>query len=99
MKIKLSDGFITEINKTMAPADADGEFIGVAKISKVLIPELSSISDKILCEGRYQSFFEEALQEIIDSECFKIRTIKTNNLPWNEIDFEMDYLEAIRLFS
>lgn len=99
MKVEITDGKIIHINKTMSSEDADGEFIGIAKISKSLTPLLKKASDNILFAENYNSFFESAIQEIIDSHNVKATPIDVSGLKWNEIDFEEDYLNTQKSFS
>ena len=94
MKVQVANDKVIQINKTMDINSANGEFIGIAKISKECIPSLKKITTRILKEKRFSSFFEVALQEIIDIDHFKIETIPTNNRFWCEIDFEDDYIRA-----
>lgn len=94
MKVKLVDNEVKHINKTMEPKTADGEFIGIAKISKGCIPAIKMVTNRIMKEQRFTSFFEVALQEIIDKSLCKITTIPTKGRFWCEIDFKEDYETA-----
>lgn len=99
MKVRTKDGLVFEINKTMAHADAEGEFIGVAKISHSILPAMNAAAEKILAEKNFGAFVEVALQNLVDSEKAKLTAISTKGAPWNEIDFEEDYVHAVDLFS
>lgn len=99
MKIKLKNGRITEINKTMNPNTADGEFIGLAKINKELIPQIRLYTEKILEEGKHSSFFETVIQEVINSKKASVVSASITGLKWNEIDFEEDYKYAQKIFG
>jgi len=50
MKVKLIDDEVKFINKTMNLESADGEFIGIAKISKKCIPAIKSVTNQIMKE-------------------------------------------------
>ncbi len=99
MKVKLINDEIKFINKTMNPEAADGEFIGIAKISKICLPEIKSFTNKIMKEQKFSSYFEEVLQEIIDKNICKVTTIPTRNKFWCEIDYEEDYERAKKEIS
>jgi L-glutamine-phosphate cytidylyltransferase len=99
MKVRLKDGFVYEINKTMNPLDAAGEFVGIAKIAGNCIPTLKKVTNRIMKEKKFSSFFEVALQEIIDSDKFKVTTVPTDGEFWCEIDFEEDFERAKRNIS
>lgn len=98
MKVRTKDGFVYEINKTMSHADAEGEFIGVAKIDKSMIGVINKEAEGILASGDFGAFVEVALQNLVDSNKARLKAISTGGLPWNEVDFEEDYEEAKRLF-
>lgn len=91
MKVKLEGKEIKHINKTMDPKLSDGEFIGIAKISKKCVPTVKTVTNKIMKEQKFSSFFEVALQEIIDKNLCKITAVPTNGKFWCEIDFKEDY--------
>lgn len=99
MKVKLINDEVKFINKTMNPESADGEFIGIAKISKKCISAIKSITNQIMKEQKFSSFFEVALQEIMDKNLCKVTTIPTRNKFWCEIDFEEDYEMAKKEIS
>lgn len=99
MKVKLINDEVKLINKTMDPESADGEFIGIAKITKKCIPAIKSVTDQIMKEQRFSSFFEVALQEIINKNLCKVTTIPTRDKFWCEIDFEEDYERAKKNIS
>lgn len=99
MKAKVKGGLVIELNKTMPPEEGEGEFIGVAKVDKKLLPEILTIIDKFLKEGRLNLFFESVIQEIIDRKFEGVKFVDVSGLRWNEIDFEEDYEETLVLFS
>lgn len=99
MKVRLQDSYVSEITKSMISSDADGEFIGIAKISGKCISSLKKVTNQIMKEQKFSLFFEVALQEIIDKNLFKIATIPTNSRFWCEIDFEEDYEMAKKNIS
>ncbi len=97
MKVELdkTSGQVKFINKTMDLDLGDGEFIGIAKISKNAIRKVKSVTNQIMREQKFTSFFEVALQEIINKNLCKMSTIPTNGKFWCEVDFKEDYERAI----
>ena len=93
------DNAIIELSKDISVEKAHGEFVGIAKISKGLINHLkNSIMDELKNKKMLQSYFEGALQNLIDNG-FRIEALDISEKTWIEIDFEEDYLNAIKLFS
>lgn len=91
-------GRIFELNKTMPPADAHGEFLGLARFSAAALPVLRKGIDRVLQREAFGSFFEAALQEMINAGELSPRGVDTGDLPWREIDFPEDYAAARAMF-
>ena len=88
MKICRENGKIVRITKQMPIDIAEGEFIGIAAFKKITIPVLKETAKSILAEGKFESYFEAAIQKMLDETDFKISAI--------DIDFEEDYQRAKR---
>lgn len=99
MKVKLVNEEVKHINKIMSPKFADGEFIGIAKISKNCIPIIKRISNSFMKEQKFSSYFEVVLEEIILRDYFKVSTISTGERFWCEIDYPEDYEIAKNMFA
>ena len=91
-------GRVFEINKTMPPADARGEFLGLARFSADALPVIRRGVERVLHRAEFGSFFEAALQEMIDAGELSPAIADTGDLPWREIDFPEDYEAAKALF-
>lgn len=99
MKIRLENNKIVEITKQMPVEDAGGEFIGIMKISKKAIEDLNNCTHDLLRHKEYQSYFEAAVQEIINMNKYDIRMLDTKGRFWAEIDFLEDYQRAEKEMS
>ena len=91
MKVRVIHDRIVEITKAISLDEADGEFIGIAKIDKDIIPELKRSVKKVLKEKNFNYYFEGAIQNMIDNGHGDIIAISTDGLFWGEIDFWEDY--------
>ena len=93
MKVKLDDGRVVDIRKSMAPTEADGENVGVVKFSadgaKRLVAEMDSLISRGDCERDWapRAFLAYALR-------YPLHAISTGDYPWIEIDFPADYQRA-----
>ncbi len=99
MKVVTAGGFITEVNKTMDPKACDGEFLGVARIAGEHIPSLRGYAERLFEGGEFQSFFERAVQGLIDQEDLKVAVTDVSGLKWREVDFPEDYSAAREFFG
>ena len=93
MKVKVKDGFVVEINKTMNISEAYGEYIGMAKFSKNGARRLVDTLEEVIREGELSLWFASALQRLIDKGN-RIQACLTENKPWIEIDFPEDLERA-----
>lgn len=99
MKVITKDGNVKIIHKSISLDIAEGEFIGVAKVSKSILNALkNSVIEELKEKSNHQDYFEAAIQNLIDKNVL-IKTISTNNRNWIEIDFPEDYETALSMFS
>ncbi len=94
MKVRLEGGRVAEITKQMPGEKAFGEFVGIAKIRKNVIETLNQAAEELLRGRNFSSYFEAALQKVIDTGKYDFRLIETGGRFWREIDFPEDYEKA-----
>jgi choline kinase len=94
MKIKVCGGRVLDISKTMDPAEADGENLGIVKFGPASAPAIVSILDRLVREGRTRDWAPRAFLEFARAR--PLHVIGTNGYPWIEIDFPEDYQRAMR---
>ena len=92
MKVKVENGRIVQINKTINPKEAFGEYIGIAKFSKEDTHVFFREIDEIVSSGQTYVWYENALEKALDK--IVVRPISTEGLEWVEVDTEQDYLLA-----
>lgn len=91
MKISTNEDKVVKISKEIPLSEAEGEFIGICKISGYCIPLVKKSAKKLMKEKAFKSYFEGAIQDIIDNENVNITTIPVNGYFWGEVDFKEDY--------
>lgn len=100
VKVALSAGTrIALVSKTLAPADAIGESIGIERINadtaKALFAELRTMMQD---DGNLQKYYEDAYERLIaDGVAFDIMDI--TGLAWTEIDTHDDFETAKTIFG
>lgn len=100
MKVIVDNDFVTTVNKTMDCSRAQGEFTGVAKVSKKAAASICSrMVDIIENRKELNSFFEVAVQECIDRGETKVFAEDIGSFRSIEIDFPEDYQEALSRFN
>ena len=96
MKVITEGSRILEISKRIPPERANGEYIGITKISKRVLGVLKDTTEEVMEEKGAGVFYEDAFQRMIDSG-YEIHYVSTNGLPWVEVDFPHEILIAKRL--
>jgi len=93
MKVKVSGGFVVDMSKTMDPAEADGENLGIVKFGPETAPDIIGILDGVVAGGGLRDWAPRAFREFAQSR--PLRAIATRGYPWIEIDFPEDYARAV----
>lgn len=100
MKVLVKDGIVTQVNKTMSCEDAHGEFTGVARISATAAPKVKKWVKQIIEKDQeLNTFFEYALQKMINSREVQVTAIDIGKCRSIEIDFAEDYARALKVFE
>lgn len=93
MKVTVRRGCVSGISKAMAPEEADGENVGIAKFgrdgARVLIEEMNALVEA----GEFKAWVPRAFERFASRR--PLHVIGTRGLPWIEIDFPDDYRRAI----
>jgi len=94
MKVKVRCGRVVEMSKTMNPAEADGENLGIVKFGPDGAAALVDIMDRLVAAGGLREWAPRAFAEFAKS--YPLHAIGTRGLPWIEIDFPDDYQRAVQ---
>lgn len=99
MKVQVSNGQVTLVTKEMPSDSANGEFLGLARVSAERIDGLRNHAESLFEEGVFNAFFELAVQRMIDEDGLKVEISDTSGLRWREVDFVEDYEAAREMFG
>jgi len=98
IKVLARDGRVEKINKELDPELCLGEAIGLYKVGRELIPDLTRIFDELERRGEFHHFFEKGFERICegdgDGRFFALSL--TSGRPWVEIDTPEDFDYARR---
>jgi len=92
MKVKVRRGRVVEMSKTMEPADADGENLGIVKFGPAGASRLVAIMDRLVADGELRAWAPRAFHEFARTQ--PLFALGTRGFPWIEIDFPEDYKRA-----
>ena len=94
MKVRVRGGRVVDMSKTMDPADADGENLGIVKFGPAGAPRLVGILDRIVADGGLRDWAPRAFAAYAQEQ--PLHALGTRGYPWIEIDFPEDYQRAVR---
>jgi len=99
MKVTVNDnGAIKEISKNIDPLTANGEYIGIMKISPRVAAKVLEKVETLLSKHLYPLYYEDAFRLAArEEDC--IFSCSTKGLPWTEVDTidDMKYARNIIL--
>jgi len=95
MKVQVRCGRVVDISKTMAPDEADGENLGVAKFGAAGAAALIADADALIQSGDIKAWVPRAFKAFAQRRA--LHAIGTRGLPWTEIDFPEDYRRAVEV--
>src|SRR5258706_10855479 len=92
MKVRTRFGCAAEIAKTLDPAEADGENVGIAKFGDAGAGVLVDAMQQILPAGGAREWLPRAFAAFATTR--PLRIVETRGYPWIEIDYPEDYWRA-----
>jgi choline kinase len=99
MKVSLDGDRIVLVTKDMPPENCDGEFIGLAKLSRAVLPQINAHAERFMERKQFDRYFEAAVQEVIKDDRASVVGVDITGLRWTEVDFPEDYERARQLFE
>jgi choline kinase len=93
MKVTARGKRITDIGKELSPDEADGEYIGLARVDSAFTSVFFDALNEVLLELGSGVFYEEAFRRLIENGV-PVSYTTTGGLPWIEIDTPHDLKTA-----
>lgn len=98
MKARIDNNYIVEVNKKISEHSASGNFIGMAKFKKSMIPLLFNEISKLVDDGNYNSYYTDAIESMIKKGS-KINFVETKNFSWLDVDEKFEFEEAKQIYQ
>jgi choline kinase len=92
MKVKVQDGHLLDISKSMDPGEADGENVGIVKFGATGAAVLARELENLVANGALRSWAPRAFLEFTKKRALHV--VSTRGYPWIEIDFPEDLQRA-----
>jgi choline kinase len=93
MKVRVRSGRVVDMSKSMDPAEADGENLGIVKFGARGAAALVGVMDDLVAQGGLRDWAPRAFAQFARHHA--LHAIGTRGLPWIEIDFPEDYQRAL----
>jgi choline kinase len=94
MKVSVRGDLVTDMSKTMNPAAADGENVGIVQFRPPAAARVVQIMDRLVAAGGTRDWAPSAFREY--AQRWPLHAVSTGQHPWIEIDFPEDYQRAVR---
>jgi L-glutamine-phosphate cytidylyltransferase len=85
-------GRVVALNKQLPPADAAGEYIGIARLDGPATAVVLAAARRLVDSGHTDLYYEHALEAAAPE--IDLRLIATDRRPWTEIDDHIDLARA-----
>ena len=95
MKVRVRCGRVVDMSKVMAPAEADGENVGVVKFGATGARLLVQKMDALIAAGEHKAWVPRAFTAFAAER--PLHAVGTRGYPWTEIDFPEDYRRAVEV--
>jgi choline kinase len=92
MKVRVRGGCVADIAKTLDPAEADGENVGIAKFGETGAAVLVEEVNHALAADGVRDWLPAAFARFARRR--PLHVVETRGFPWTEIDFPEDYWRA-----
>ena len=86
------DGRVRQISKNLDPAQADGENVGIVRLSRMGAERFFEVGDRMTREHEWNHWVPFAVDQICASHPFF--AVSTGDIPWIEIDYLHDLKRA-----
>jgi len=93
MKVTARRGRVTDMAKTLAASEADGENVGMVKFGAEGARILVDLLDRRVAAGGLRDWAPRAFEDF--ARVRPLYAIGTRGFPWTEIDFPEDYQRAV----
>ena len=93
MKVQVRRGRVLDISKVMAPDEADGENVGIARFGAEGARLLTEEMEALVAAGEFKAWAPRAFKGFAARR--PLHVVGTRGLPWIEIDFPEDYRRAV----
>ena len=97
MKVHIREGRVWRFGKTLEPALAQGEYIGLARLGADGVRGMFDVTAALVRAGDVDEWYEEGFNRI--AEHVELRPLDTRGLPWTEIDTPEDYNRAQAIYQ
>lgn len=93
VKLQLIGDRIVGIGKNLSPEEADGEYVGIAKIDEKFGRHFRRALDNVVRDGKTNLYYDDVIQELLTE--FYVKAVDLTDLPVMEID-TLEELEVAR---
>ena len=94
-KFKYSNNKLEKFGKELSDEDSTGEYIGIAKVNKDLIPTFIENMDSLIKNEQFNLWWEDILYSLIEKREIYVKSIEGKF--WGEVDYYEDYVRILEV--
>ncbi|TKJ39937.1 hypothetical protein CEE37_09375 [candidate division LCP-89 bacterium B3_LCP] len=99
MKMKVDDGMLMGLSKSIPVHQATGESIPLMKFSAGVLEDLKIVIEEALNKGNFKQLLDEAVFKVVQRAKFVTTILDVTGLKWIEIDTKDDLKRAVDIFG
>jgi choline kinase len=99
MKVRLENGKLVRISKSIDPKEATGEFLGIAAFTSSTLAHIEETARRLFEVQGLDCYMEAYLAECLSLPQPRMSMVNVTGLKWIEVDFPEDYQKAQTLFG
>ncbi len=90
VKVLLEGSKVLQLGKNLDPEKASGEFLGVFKASRTVMPEIRQIVNEMMASRQVQGYLFDMINRLITEKKRKVVAFDIQDAFWEDIDFPDD---------
>lgn len=99
MRITLTSTMLTGIGSHIAPHEGHGNFIGIAKVSSIGVPQFTSAMEALIASGNHLNDYYTLAFDALAKNKTEIAYVNVDDCQWAEVDTLNDLKKAHNKFS
>ena len=99
VKVMIEGNLITRLGKKLDPRQCTGEFLGVFKATRQVMPEIREMVSRIIDSKQVQGYLFDMINRLIQEKQRRVKAFDIRDAYWDDIDFPEDVHRVQQWFT